>query len=32
VALSFSAMLAVALAAVRFREPGFVRSIKHFVE
>ena len=32
VALSFSAMLAVALAAVRFREPGFMRSIKHFVE
>nr|MBC8224240.1 hypothetical protein [Candidatus Bathyarchaeota archaeon] len=29
-ALSFTAMLAVAHAAVRCREPGLMRSIKHF--
>ena len=28
--LSFTAMLAVAYAAVRCREPGLMRSIKHF--
>jgi hypothetical protein len=31
VALSFSAMLAVALAAVGLRRPDLVRGIKHFV-
>ncbi len=29
-ALSFTAMLAVAQAAVRCHEPGLMRSIKHF--
>jgi hypothetical protein len=28
--LSFTAMLAVALTAIQNRQPGFIRSIKHF--